>query len=163
MSTARTQGDIQNESDPVPQFIETVRALLESKAGHLIAPDERQPEDCLAWGWKSGSNEPFPGGTQLGVIKGEDVYLYAGVIFGEVQSFLRKSNAPIPISFKTLGKRLAEAGLLLSRDREDRHTSRMSVGRRRHSVYHFHKSTFYSGESDRPDQSARVLRFPQTA
>jgi hypothetical protein len=64
----------------------------------------------------------------------------------------------IPIGSKTLHKRLAEQGLLQSRDRGDRLTVRRTLAEARREVLHVLPEAIYPDESDQSaqtDQSAR--------
>lgn len=142
----------QQAGDPVHRFLELIRAAITSGQAHVASPDGcPPPRDSQAWGWKE-FNQPL--GPKIGWVQEDDLYLEPEASYKVAQQMA--GNAPIAIESKTLHKRLAEAGLLRSKDRDDRHTTRETLERKRRDVLHLSIAAIFPPESDHSDQSARA-------
>lgn len=135
---------IQEEEDPCQRFLDLLASCLSAGAVHLEDVKGGAPQvSPEAFGWKefiSGT-----GATQVrdyraqgrltGWVKANDIFLDPDVAFAAVQSMAAQQGNSISIGTKTLHKRMAAKGLIVSSD-QGVHTKRMSVGGVRRRVLH---------------------------
>ncbi len=78
-SVAARQTGVQRDAEPVPVYLDLLRAAISSGRAHLAAPDGREPESPSAWGWRcinsSAGEEWRPQGDRIGYVGGDDLYL----------------------------------------------------------------------------------------
>ena len=141
---ASRQGVIQEEEDPCQRFLDLLASCLSAGALHLEDVKGGAPQvSPEAFGWKefvSGT-----GATQVrdyraqgrltGWVKANDIFLDPDVAFAAVQSMAAQQGNSISIGMKTLHKRMAAKGLIVSSD-QGVHTKRMSLGGVRRRVLH---------------------------
>ncbi len=105
--------------------------LVSAGYGRLCDMDNGQPENSNIWGW-NGNN-----GDQIGWIDeaGGNVYLNPAAAFKAVQEFNRSQGKNLPLTSKTLFRRLNEQGKLLSTDC-DRNTKKISIDKKQVATLH---------------------------
>ena len=110
---------------------------------HLAATAGDLPKHPQAWGWRESSvglGNSAPGawhaqGRRVGWVADDDIYLEPVAAFAAVQEMGNEVGEPLTILSKTLNKRLAERGLLRSRESErNRHTVRRTIEGARRTV-----------------------------
>ena len=122
------------------------------------AGDGGAPDEADRWGWQlvivgAGNQEREvwrPRGERIGWLDADDLFLDPESAFAAVQKLARDQGTSVPIKQRTLWKRLAEQGHLVSRDRaRGTNTVRRTIGGRRLEVIHLKASTF-AVETDQP-------------
>src|SRR5205814_1208869 len=104
-----------------------------------------------AWGWSVEGHAYRPNGDRVGWVDGDDVYLQPDNAFKAVQCFANESGDAIPLTSKTLSKRLDESRLLVSKDtKREKLTIRKWIAGARMNVLHLSAKSF--GVSNRPNR-----------
>jgi hypothetical protein len=161
---AAAQAAHHQASDPVRRFLLLLAAAISSGHAHVAGLDGGEPNDPAAWGWRhkligTGAYERAewqPQGDRVGWVEGSALYLEPEASFRTAQ--MMGGGEPIPVSSKTLHKRLAERGLLVSTDTQrGRHPVRITIEEVRRYVLHLHVDSLMSGE---PAQSAQSAHTP---
>jgi hypothetical protein len=137
--SAEGQRAHQASEEPATRFLALLRAAISSGRAHLVDADTgMQPDDPACWGWQLTSTNDLrevwcPNGERLGWIRGQELLLEPETAFAAAQKLARDQGTSIPIKARTLWKRLAEQGLLASRDqaRGTNTVRRMIEGMRR--------------------------------
>ena len=150
---AAGQAEHQAASEPGKRFLELLTAAISSGRAHVAGEDGNLPSNPGAWGWRkdtdgSGSfgHETWrPGRERVGWVveddRGRDLFLDPDASFAAAQSMGRDTDDPLAVQPKTLHRRLAQAGLLLSVDEtRGRLTVRRTLGGARRSVLHLSAS-----------------------
>ena len=123
--SAEVQRAHQASEEPATRFLALLSAAISSGRAHLVDADSgAHPEDPACWGWQlnvvgSGNDEREvwrPNGERLGWIREDDLLLEPETAFAAAQKLARDQGTSIPVKQRTLWKRLAEQGLLASRD-----------------------------------------------
>ncbi len=140
----------QVDADPVLRFLEMLPAALSSGVAHVVTANGGVPEPAAPWGWRrrahGGSESPGgewqPQGIKIGWLEGDDLYLDQQAAYRAAQGVIGGAGEVIPVSVRTLARRLNERGLLRSIDATgSRLTVRRNLeGTRRH-VLHLASST----------------------
>lgn len=115
-SCAERQRDSQRSADPAQQFIGIIRSLLQTHCAHLETLDRRAPVNPGHCGWHHPPATPYqlaPGGQMIGWIHGDDVYLDPTKSIAAAQRMARDIGESIPLTERTLTKRLQIAGMLV--------------------------------------------------
>jgi hypothetical protein len=116
---------LQAQSDPVTRFSELLTGLFNSGRAHVVdARTGKEPDEPARWGWRHKTigtgdfqrDEWQPQKDSIGWLDGDDLYLEPSSAFAELQGFAREQGDNIPVTERTLYKRLSERGLLLSRE-----------------------------------------------
>jgi hypothetical protein len=130
------QADVIGNVDPVNQFLQLVAASLQSGDAHLAATDDNgEPNNCTVYGWRMQMirtsdgvlPDPRPQGVRIGWVDQRGVFLIPEAALSVVQALGSRQGITIPWSAKTLGKRLVEAGKVLTRE-PDRSLQKIRVG-----------------------------------
>ena len=117
---------------------------------------EPTPKDAASWGWQlhavdSGQDEREvwrPNGERLGWIRDDDLLLEPETAFAAAQKLARDQGTSIPVKQRTLWKRLAEQGLLASRDRaRGTNTVRHTIEGLRRDLLHL-RASMLAAETD---------------
>ena len=119
LALAEQQGEHQFAADPTDRFRALLVAAMASGVAHVAGPDGGKPLQPEAWGWrKSDGLDPVwqPRGTQLGWVEHDNLYIDREAAFGVVQRLARDVGDALPVSARTLTKRLHERGLLKTVD-----------------------------------------------
>src|SRR5262249_26323464 len=99
-------------AEPSGHFLRLLPGALASGRAHCAAPDGGQPDDPGAWGWRDTGDTWQPLGRRVGWVDGTELYLEPEAAFAEVQELARHQGDSLPVSPRTLWRRLRERGLL---------------------------------------------------
>ncbi|MEJ7839462.1 MAG: hypothetical protein WKF81_11640 [Thermomicrobiales bacterium] len=165
------QSEAIERSDPVKVFLDLLRSALVSGAAHLSNPatnEEPKYASVLGWRKETTHSEGFPSlvyraqGPGIGWIDDRGIFLDPDASLGAVQSFAARQGmgASIPWTAKTLGKRLAEAGQILSSE-TGRNTQKISVCNSAQRAWHLNASHVLVVASDDDRKTGRVVGFPE--
>lgn len=122
---AMAQSKFQEAAEPTRRFLELLGAAIASGKAHVAAPDGDEPENSGAWGWRL---QEFPGrygenqrsckaqGARVGWVSERDLYLEPEASYAIAQELARDQGDSLPVTPRTLHKRLNENGLLVSVD-----------------------------------------------
>jgi hypothetical protein len=107
-------------AEPTGLYLRLLQAAVGSGRAHIAAPDGKEPRDADAWGWRlqmSGAGEHARDewqcqGKRIGWVDHDDVYLDPDAAFAEAQKLAGEQGEALPISPRTMHKRLHERGLL---------------------------------------------------
>jgi hypothetical protein len=160
------QAALHASEDPVRRFLELIASALVSGEAHLADADDpaEAPDDAERWGWRErrgdgpdASSRWVPLGARIGWVRGHHVYLESESTWKTVQRFADAQHQSLAIGERTLQKRLAERGLLVTRD-PDHYTRKVSIGRIRPRVLHLRSAilTSTSGAFGAVGAEARV-------
>ncbi len=137
---AAAQTEHQAGEEPTGQFIELITSAMIGGDAHLAdAKTGEEPDDAERWGWRSNvEGELLPRGKRIGWVKEDgSVLLEPGAAFAAAQDVARRQGSSLPINKRTLWKRMAEKGLLASRDdARGRNTTRTTINKNRIEVVH---------------------------
>ena len=144
---AEAQAEHQAGEEPTRQFLDLLIAAIVAGDAHVAnAKTGEQPEDAERWGWRSGSTgadeyegaELQPRGKCIGWLSEDgSLLLEPGAAYAAAQRMARDQGTSLPIKKQTLYKRMAEKGLLASRDpRGGRNTTRATIDGERKTVVH---------------------------
>ena len=166
LDSAATQAGHQSSEEPAARFLALLGATISSGRAHVTsAGDGGAPDEADRWGWQmvivgAGNQEREdwrPRGERVGWLDADDLFLDPESSFAAVQKLARDQGTSVPIKQRTLWKRLAEQGHLVSRDRaRGTNTVRRTIGGRRLEVIHLKASTF-AVETDQ-----RAPKLPRT-
>lgn len=142
LDTGASQAQHVSSADPVKRFVDLMSAAIASGHAHFAAPSGAAPPDgtAQASGWRkvsSGSGaELRPLGDRIGWIDGDDLYLEPEASYRIAQQ-MAGAGESIPVSSRTLHRRLLEAGVLVTIERErGKLTKRRSLEGTRRNVLH---------------------------
>ena len=142
------------------RFLDLLGATISSGRAHVASADDGSgaPDKADRWGWQmvivgagSGEREEWqPRGERIGWIDADELFLDPESSFAAVQKLARDQGTSLPIKQRTLWKRLAEQGHLVSRDRaRGTNTVRRTIGGQRRDVLHL-KAWNLTIETDQP-------------
>jgi hypothetical protein len=156
--SAEVQRAHQASEEPARRFLALLGAAISSGRAHLAdAETGSQPENAARWGWQLASVSSGhdlreiwrPNGERLGWIRRDDLLLEPETAFAVAQKFARDQGTSIPLKQRTLWKRLAEQGLLASRDRaRGTNTVRHTIEGLRRDLLHIRASVLAAAETD---------------
>lgn len=165
--TASHQAQHQVSEEPARHFIELLGSAIAGGYAHVASEEGTVPRHPEPWGWRhkivgTGDNERTewqPQGARAGWVEGADLYLDLNAALTAVQRVGHATGSPITVTARTLAKRLAERGYLLSTDRDQREVQvrRTLEGRRRH-VLHLATSAIVLEASGQPGQPGQTER-----
>jgi hypothetical protein len=153
------QADHIAAADPVDLFLRLIRSAVSSGRAHVANPVGEKPDpNAAAWGWRSRDTgtgdrerEEFqPLGHRIGWLDGEQVYLEPDGVYAEVQRLAGEQGQSIPLSPRTLYRRLHERGLLARVERSGakvRYCVRKSLEGHRREVLCFQVAALFPPES----------------
>jgi hypothetical protein len=151
--------------EPASRFLSLLRAAISSGRAHLIDADSgAQPKEAACWGWQvhlagleNQEREVWhPRGESLGWIEGEDLLLDPETAFAVAQKLARDQGTSIPVKQWTLWKRLAEQGLLASRDStRGTNTVRRTIEGLRRDLLHLPASALAAETDQAGDETDR--------
>ncbi|MEK7205259.1 MAG: hypothetical protein AAB254_07085, partial [candidate division NC10 bacterium] len=137
---ARAQREHLKSEEPTGRFLALLSAALSSGQVHLAeANTGKEPEEPGRWGWRSKGilDDWQPLGDRIGWVEGDHLLLEPEAAFAAVQKLARDQGSHLAISPRTLWKRMAEKGLLASREvSQGRNFVRWSIAGVRKSVLH---------------------------
>ena len=148
------QANLQAQSDPVARFSELLTGLFVSGRAHVAsATSSDYPGD--GWGWETFEVNTQYGpelkqrakGNRIGWIDGSDLYLESAATYAELQKFARDQGDSVPVTERTLWKRLNERGMILSREEPHMTVKRSFAGAGRVRVLHLTSTPYITGAS----------------
>ncbi len=113
------QEEAQQSEAPEERALALLGDALAARQCHLVDTAQlgQPPKEADRFGWRrDSSNRWQPGGPAIGWVDGSGVYLDPGPAFEEVSRRAAQRGSVLGVTQRTLGKRLAEAGLLLFAD-----------------------------------------------
>lgn len=132
----KAQDTASGEEDVVVRYVDLIRQALASSRAYLSCPlSNHAPERPEVCGWKQKiigtSDGPIedwdPRGDRIGWVNNDgDVWLMPEASFGVAERMAREQNKSLGFDYRTLGKRMAERGILLSHDK-GRNTKTLAV------------------------------------
>jgi len=145
-TTATAQGEHQHE-EPARRFLDYVLAAVQSGEGHIAAMDGSAPghgEDAM-WGWRVVERETangdtlrstMPQGKCVGWLDHEHdlLYLQPDAAYAVAQRMTAATGAALPVTVRTLGRRLHERNLLAATGGEGEYTVKRTVAGRKTRV-----------------------------
>jgi hypothetical protein len=151
LAALEPQASYQMQSDPVARFSELLAGIFTSGRAHVVdAQTGKEPEEPGRWGWRQKTigtgdfqrDEWQPQKDSIGWVDGDDLYLEPSSLYAALQGFARDQGDSVPVTERTLYTRLAERGLLASRE-APRNTIRKQglAGATRARVLHILAST----------------------
>ncbi|MBI1913615.1 MAG: DUF927 domain-containing protein [Planctomycetes bacterium] len=151
---AAAQAEHVQAAEPTALFLRLLAAALASGRAHVAGPDGAEPgalDRPEAWGWRlrtmgtgeHARDEWQPQGERVGWVDGADLYLEPQASHASAQELARDQGGGLPVSPRTLWKRLKERGLLASwEDARQRNTVRRTLaGVRDREVLHLRADT----------------------
>jgi hypothetical protein len=161
--SAEVQGAHQASEEPATRFLALLRAAISGGRAHVVdARTGAQPKDPASWGWQlnlvgAGNYERevwHPKGERLGWIRADELFLEPETAFATAQRLARDQGTSIGIKQRTLWKRLAEQGLLASRDQaRGTNTVRRTIEGLRRDLLHLRTPTLAAGTDQRGDET----------
>lgn len=141
LEAGKAQARHLRSEDVVNQFLRLLTAAINSGAAHLVnTRDNGKPESPESWGWRVFGCGADPTGSRIGWIEGKNVYLDPDSAFAAAHRLAQGQGTSLPITPKTLWKRLAEKGHLASTE-PGRNTVRLMVAGKRYRVIHLDKAS----------------------
>lgn len=142
---AREQAGHQESEEPTAPFLALLSAAIASGRAHVAdAETGAEPGDGERWGWRlrtigTGDNEREEWqaqGERVGWLDGEHLLLEPDAAFAMAQRLARDQGTSLPITQRTLWKRMAERGLILVEKSGGRsyHTPKRTVAEQRRRV-----------------------------
>lgn len=142
-TAAEAQAEYLSDADSAKRFLNLLRSCISCGRAHVATEDGRAPKPtqaALSLGWKKVGNDTQSQGTLIGWVKGnnlDDVYIDVDAAYRVVQDAAR-NNQSIPVTTKTLTKRLRDAGLLATHGEDrGRVLVRVQINGTRREVLHF--------------------------
>ena len=142
------QAALQAQSDPVARFGELLTGLFISGRAHVA---DGNTGDCPGdgWGWESFEVSTQYGpelrhrakGNRIGWVDASGLYLEPSATYAELQQFARDQGDSVPVTERTLWKRLNERGAILSREEPHMTVKRSFADAGRVRVLHIATST----------------------
>jgi hypothetical protein len=143
VAMGKAQAAPQQDAEPAAMFLRLLLAVISSGRGHVASPHGDQPtEHPTSWGWQQQDTVSGPPGWKaqgrcVGWVDGGDLYLSPESAYAEANRLAQEQGKALPVSVRTLGKRLHEQGHLASIDRDrDRLTVRRMLVGVRQNVWH---------------------------
>jgi hypothetical protein len=165
---AAAQAKHVGDAEPTALFRRLLIAALASGRAHVAGPDGLAPRDPEAWGWRRkelafGAQfgaEPEPGwlaqGRRVGWVEEADLYLEPEASYAAAQEMARDQGDGMPVTVRTLRKRLHERGLLAGVDGErEVLTVRRTLEGKRRDVMHLSAAFLSAEKPDQPDHGGR--------
>jgi hypothetical protein len=146
---AAGQEEHQAASEPTARFLGLLASAIGSGRAHIAREDGGVPPNPGAWGWRKeiqgagafGQDVWRPGRERVGWVVENDLFLDPDASFAAAQSMGRDTGDPLAVQPKTLHRRLAQRGLLVSVDgSRGRLTIRRTLGGARRYVLHLSAS-----------------------
>ena len=167
---SRAQDAHQRSEDPTGRFLALLGAAIASGKAHVADANSlgEPAKQADQWGWREktfgtgdfAQKEWQPLGDRVGWLDGENLLLEPDAAFAMVQRMGRDQGTSIPITQRTLWKRMGEQGLLASKEpSQNRNTVRWPIGDDRKRVVHIKTSALLSPKTDQGTE--KEDRFPE--
>jgi hypothetical protein len=160
VAAGSAQAEHVQATDPTAIFLRLLAGALASGRAHVAGANGAKPKDPGAWGWRSvltrAGPEWQPQGLRVGWLEGTDLFLEPEASFAAAQELARDQAEALPVTPRTLLKRLRERELLASTE-ADKLTTRRTLEGKRRCVIHLAASTLYPagpGEPGQPGEGA---------
>ena len=153
--------------EPTDLFLRLLGAALASGRAHAAEPEGMEPAAPAAWGWRGqeytfkGSDGPEtalrwqPQGRRIGWIDGADLYLEPEASYAAAQEMARDQGDGLPVSPRTLHRRLKERGLLATWDEvRQRNTVRRTLEGVKREVLHLRADALSPAQPSTPSTGA---------
>lgn len=142
---AAGQSDYLSDADSARRFVRLIESVLHGGHAHLALTRGGRPKpDNVSHltGWRRDDDSWKPSGKLIGWVDADGVYLDPDLAY-DAASDATKNSTSLPVSPKTLGKRLRDAGLLASHGEDrGRVLVRKTISNKRIEVLHFPIKTF---------------------
>jgi hypothetical protein len=147
LAALEPQASYQSQSDPVARFRELLTGLFTSGRAHVAdAGSGSYPGE--GYGWEQYDYQSMDGaeksyrakGNLIGWLDGPSLYLEPAATYAELQRFANAQGDSVPVSERTLWKRLHERGVILSREKSHMAVKRSFAGAGRVRVLHLSAS-----------------------
>lgn len=154
------QANLQTQSDPVARFGELLTGIFVSGRAHVIdAATGEYPGD--GWGWEQYEATTEYGtetkhrakGNRIGWLDGPDLYLEPQATYAELQRFARDQGDSVPVTERTLWKRLHERGVILSREEPRLTVRRQGLAGTNQRTYVLHLTASYIAQNEPSEPS----------
>jgi hypothetical protein len=137
LEAADRHGEPMGDAEPAAHFVRLLGAALASGRAHVADPGGSHPEVPEAWGWRR-EDAPVatawrPQGRRIGWLGDDGLYLEPEAAYAAAQEMARDQGQAVPVSPRTLHRRLKEAGLLATWDEK---RQRITVRRTLEGVEH---------------------------
>lgn len=153
LEIGEAQAQYQRSEDPVERFIELINAAITTGIAHVAdAQTGGMPDDGRLWGWRDRDKS---NGTLIGWIDGDDLLLQPDTAFKTAQIMAREQGMALPITRRTLWRRLQQKGLLVSFE-EGRWTQRWYIQGVQKRVIHLHKDLLMERASQPADDEVAI-------
>jgi hypothetical protein len=150
------QADHQQADEPAEHFLRLIRSAVTSGRAHVASMLGQEPVRPGSWGWRgqqagSGDTSDMAWtalGRRVGWLELEsDLYLDPESAHAEAQRLAADKGEALPVTARTLGKRLREKSLLKTTDQtRGKLTVRKVIEGRRQDVWHLDARGFYVSE-----------------
>jgi hypothetical protein len=148
-------------ADPVARYLTLLAAALASGRAHVAGLDGEAPAGAGAWGWRqrptgTGDHQRAdwqPQGRRVGWLDGDDLLIQADAGYAAAQQLAHEHGDSLPVSERTLRRRLHERGLLRtvgSRGGRVHLTVRRTVAGARWEVLHLSADSLSMAEASAP-------------
>jgi hypothetical protein len=118
---ALKQGAHQAAEEPTKRFLQLLSGAIASGRAHVATKDGEKPKAPAAWGWRKQGSDLYgmgddwrPLGARIGWLDGDDLYLEPDASYSIAQAMSRDQGQALPVSQRTLHRRLYERGVLAS-------------------------------------------------
>jgi hypothetical protein len=157
---SRAQDAHQRSEDPTGRFLALLGAAIASGKAHIADSNtlEEPKRQADQWGWREKTigtgdyqrQEWQPQGDRVGWLDGDNLLLEPDAAFAMVQRFGRDQGTSLPLTQRSLWKRMADKGLLASRElSQNRNQVRWPIGGERLRVIHIKTSVLRTENLDR--------------
>jgi hypothetical protein len=173
LQAAAAQAAHVQTAEPTALFLRMLAAAVASGRAHVAEPNGMEPNPPQAWGWqgqeymRKGENGPelelrfVPQGRRVGWVEGENLYLEPEASYAAAQQMARDQGEALPVTPRTLHRRLSERGLLVSREAgRETVTIRKTLEGRRRAVLHLRADALCAQQPDQPDQPDQQGEIP---
>jgi hypothetical protein len=153
---AAAQAEHVQAAEPATHFLRLLAAALASGRAHIAGPSGNAPMGESAWGWRREDTRDGPAwrpqGRRVGWLEGEQLYLEPESAYAEAQRLAGEQGEALPVSPRTLWRRLRERGLLASWDetRQRCTVRRRLEGHDRREVIHLRPEALSPGAQPSP-------------
>jgi hypothetical protein len=115
-AAAAAQAALQAHGEPARRFLELLRAAVAAGQAHVAGPDGGAPDRPAERGWRPDGDGWAAAGDRIGWLDGPDLYLDPEAALAVAQWLAQERHEPLGVAARSLHKRLAEQGHLVSRD-----------------------------------------------